>query len=166
MTLIIEDGTGVDNANSYVSIDDCDSYHDGLGNTGWTGDDAVKQSAILRAMAWLESQPWKGRKLDYSNALSWPRADVVDREGYVVPEDEVPDGVVKALCEAALIEIESAGILRPSLERGGQVKSESIDGAVSVTYKDSAPVTTQFYAIQGYLGGLVKSTNMIMVELA
>ncbi len=166
MTLIIEDGTVVKNANSYVSVADVDAYHLDLGNTTWTGTDAVKEAAMLRAMAWIESQSWKGRKTAYENPLSWPRVDVVTREGYTIPEDEVPAPVVKALCEAALVEIESVGALRPALERGGQIKSESIDGAVSVTYRDNAPVTTQFYAIQGYLGGLVKSANMVMVELA
>ncbi len=166
MTLIIEDGSVVENANSYVSIDDCDTYHSNLGNATWTGTDAVKKAAILRAMAWIESQSWEGRKTAYENPLSWPRADVVTRDGYLIPEDEVPIQVVNALCEAALVELESAGALRPALERGGQIKSESIDGAVSVTYKDGAPATTQYHAIQGYLRGLVGSANIIRVEIA
>ena len=43
MTLTVETGAIVANANSYVSIADCDSYHTLMGNATWTGTDAVKE---------------------------------------------------------------------------------------------------------------------------
>lgn len=164
MALTVEDGTVVENANSYVSAADCTTYHTALGNTTWTGTDAAKEAAILRAMEWIESRPWRGVKTDYDNPLSWPRSGVADSDGYAVPEDEVPSGVVKALCEAALIEISDAGALRPSLKRGGEVQSFSIPGVISKTFKSSAPATTTYHTIVGPLRGLVRCSSCVKVE--
>lgn len=166
MALTVEDGSGITGANTYVSLVDCGTYHTNLGNTTWTGTDAAKTSAIYRAMAWLENQPFKGYKYDYDQALEWPRSGVTDRNGYAVGEDEIPPQLVNALCEAALIELASAGALRPALKRGGQVTEQTISGAVSVKYASGAPVTTDYKTLSGLLIGLTKSSNIITVELA
>ena len=166
MALTVEDGTGITGANTYVSLADCATYHTNLGNTTWTGSDAAKTSAIYRAMAWLENQPFKGYKYDYDQALEWPRSGVVDRNGYAVGEDEIPPQIVNALCEAVLVELVSPGALRPELERGGQVIEESISGAVTTKYASGAPATTDYTAISGLLKGLTKSRNIVTVELA
>ncbi len=166
MTLTVETGAIVANANSYVSIADCDSYHTLMGNATWTGTDAVKESAILRAMAWLEARPWKGIKYTYDQSLSWPRSSAVDIDGYTIEVDEVPNGVVKALCEAALLELVTPGSLRPSLERGGMVTSFTLVGVVSESYSGGAPAETVHYTLTGPLKGLLKSSNQIQVQLA
>jgi len=166
MALVVEDGSVVTDANCYVSLADCNEYHFSMGNLNWFAVDEDKEAAMLRAMAWLESQTWKGRKTAYDNPLSWPRADIVDRDGYTVPEDEVPSPVVKALCEAALIELDTPGALRPSMKRGGQLISQSIEGVGSWTYASGAPTETKFQAVSSYLKGLVSGGAIIKVELA
>jgi hypothetical protein len=35
MALIVEDGTGLANAESYVSVADATTYHANIGNTAW-----------------------------------------------------------------------------------------------------------------------------------
>ncbi len=166
MALTVEDGTGITGANTYVSLADCNTYHTNLGNTTWTGTDAAKTSAIYRAMAWLENQPFKGYPVVYEQALEWPRSGVTDRNGYAVEYDDIPPQIIGALCEAALVELVSPGALRPELERGGQVIEESISGAVTTKYASGAPVATDYTAISGLLRGLTKSRNIISVELA
>lgn len=127
------------------------------------GSDAPKEAAILRAMAWLEVRPWKGRKTAYTNPLQWPRADVVDRDGYLVPSDEVPQQVVSALCEAALVEFTESGALAPTLERGGMVASETVD-VISTSYFPGAPAQTQYHAVTQYLGDLVRGGGSVRLE--
>jgi hypothetical protein len=166
MALILEDGSGVAGANTYALLTTVNDYHSALGNDEWFLSTNDPTAAILRAMAWLESQSWKGYKIDYDNALAWPRGGVVDSDGYSVPSDEIPSRVINALCEAAIAEVSTPGSLRPVLKRGGQIASVSVHGAVSVTYKDNAPAETRFMAIQGYLRGLTHSTNIFRVELA
>ncbi len=164
MTLIVEDGSVVENANSYVTLEDCTAYHASLGNEGWV-DVEGQGEAILRAMAWLETQPWRGRKFTYAQPLSWPRVDVA-LDGHSVPDDEVPTAVIRALCEAALIEGETPGALRPALDRGGQVTSFTLVGVMSETYASGAPAGTTYPAITGMLRGLTYGSGNIKVELA
>lgn len=40
----------------YGSVADADSYHQTRGNTGWTGEDAAKQAALIRASAYIEKE--------------------------------------------------------------------------------------------------------------
>jgi hypothetical protein len=164
-TLTVEDGSVVENANSYASIATCNAYHTALGNTAWTGTDAAKEAAILRAMAYLEALTWRGRKYTYEQPLEWPRANVV-LGGYLIETDEVPQKVINALCESALVEIEEANALRPALDRGGQVTSFTLTGVLSETYASGAPAGKTYPAIIGMLRGLTYGSSNIKVELA
>ena len=165
MPIIVEDGSLVDGANSYVSLEKCNEYHATLGNETWTGTDAAKTAAIFRAMAYIEALPWCGYKITYEQPLQWPRADVV-LDGHSVPTDEVPNGVISALCESALLELVEPGVMRPSLDRGGQVTSFSLVGVVSETYASNAPAGTVHQSVVGPLRGLLRGSGMIRVELA
>ena len=49
MALIVEDGTGLANAESYVSVADATTYHTNYGNTAWT--------AIIRSTARVNQEP-------------------------------------------------------------------------------------------------------------
>ena len=162
MALIVETGAVVAGANSYVSLADIATYHSARGNSSWTGADPVKEAAILRAMAFIEARHWKGSKTAYTNPLAWPRADVQDRDGFDVPEDTVPAGVVQALCEAALRELTTPGTLAPDLYRGGRVMSESVD-VISTSFESGAPAGTVFFAVNNALRGLVRSSACVEV---
>ena len=165
MTMIVEDGSVIAGANVYATLAFLDSYHERMGNTAWEEGEG-QEEAMYRAMAWLESRPWNGIKSAYTNPLAWPRLNCYTRDGYLVPSDEVPDQVVNAFCEASLIEHVAPGALRPSLDRGGQISSVSISGAVSVTYSGNAPAATVYSTIEGLVSQFVGSRGIIRVELA
>lgn len=106
MALIVEDGTGLPDAESYVSVTDADEYHSARGNAAWTGSEAVKEQALRRATAYLDGRygrQWPGtRVLGREQRLSWPRVNASDVTGEVIAGTEVPFEVVQATCEAAL----------------------------------------------------------------
>lgn len=159
MTLVVEDGSGLETANSYVSLADCNTYHSDRGNSTWTGADADKEAAIIRGTQYLESHyrtRWNGVRVSRDQGLAWPRYDVVDPDGWDIDSDEVPQEVVSACCEAALRALTTD--MQPDLERGGAVKSETV-GPVSVTYADGASAKTKFTAIDDLLSGLVRSSS-------
>lgn len=158
--LIVETGAVVANANSYVSVADAAAFHTARGNATWTGTDAVKEAAILRAMDYVEGMPWKGQKTAYANPLQWPRLNVVDRNGQDVPADSVPQGVVYALCAAALVELVTPGALAPALARGGMVKRKKVD-VIETEFMDGAPSSTTYPAIMAPLKGLVGAGNVV-----
>jgi len=161
--LTVETGTGVADANTYAAAATVDTYHTNLGNSTWAGDADTKAAAILRAMRFLEGQNWKGTKTDSDYALEWPRTGVVDRNSFELDSDEIPQSLINALCEAALIELVSAGTLRPELSRGGMVQREKVD-VVEIEYQPGAPASTAFGVIIFELRGLLKSTVSVALE--
>lgn len=112
--LVVEDGTGLDNANSYASIADGDTYHSLYGNTTWTdADGSQKATALVHATRYLDLRweffgevvyPDDGGVL--GQALKWPRtnsgASLIDARGNEVGSDEVPQIIIDATLEYAL----------------------------------------------------------------
>jgi hypothetical protein len=164
MSLVVETGSIVSNANTYASLETVTTYHTTRGNSGWLESSEDAEPAIMRAMRWLESRPFVGSPLyvvgsSTGQPLQWPRVAVY-MDGLQWPSDEIPPGVISALCEAALIELEEPGALAATLERGGQVKTEKVD-VLSTTYFEGAPVGTVYQVLQQALSGLVKSGNVV-----
>lgn len=137
MALIVEDGAGRADAESYVSVEDADAYHQKRGNAGWADEEAAKEAALRRATEYLDGAyrtRWLGQAATPTQALAWPRAFARVGQGYL-HSDAVPVAVVRACCEAALRELQSPGSLAPDLYPGERVVSETV-GPLSVDYAD------------------------------
>jgi hypothetical protein len=145
MALTVEDGTGLANADAFVSVEDCDTYCENHGLTDWTSQArspaADDEAAIRRATTWLSSAfTWKGYKLNgRDQALAWPRTDVEDAEGEDVASDEVPAEIVTATCIAAAYERSNPGGLTPNVVLTDRIKAERI-GPISTEYA-SMPIS-------------------------
>lgn len=102
VNLIIEDGTNVPMANSYISLAFADSYAISRNYSTWTTlSDYVKSAAIIKAMDYVDNIfNWRGQKLYRDQPLSFPRKDIVDDDGYD-RTGEIPIQLKKAICEAA-----------------------------------------------------------------
>ncbi len=155
MTIIVEDGTGLANANSYCSEDTLDTYCDDRGITLADGD---AEAALVRATAWIDNTyrtrfaGWQVRLR--AQALQWPRIGVYDLNGIYVATDSVPIEIVQATCEAAIRELTEAGSLAPDLDRAGNIK-ELAAGSVHIVYGANASAQTTFQIIDGVLAGLL-----------
>ncbi len=153
MPLIVEDGTGLPNADSYISVADADTHFADRGITLWaTMQEVEKEQAIRRATDYMEgwySQDWSGSRLTQAQALSWPRQGV-KVDGWYLPTDQVPSLVVKACAEVAFRA--AGGDLNPDL--AAQVKSETV-GPISVTYADGARQKPKYAAIDAMLSSLL-----------
>lgn len=128
MAITVEDGTGKADADALWTLADVDSYHTDRGNSTWTGTDATKEEAIRRATAWLSAHfTWKGRETHgRDQALAWPRAWVVDDDGWPIEQDEIPTEVKHALAEAALRELVTPGFFTPDVTLTDRVKRERV----------------------------------------
>lgn len=75
ITLTVEDGTGLANANSYVSQADADTYFANRANTVWAAaDNDAKAAALIQATQYLDTRyAFKGERLTTTQALAWPR---------------------------------------------------------------------------------------------
>lgn len=160
--LLVEDGSEVTSANSYISLDDADTYFENRGNTAWdAASDTAKEEALLRACDYLDTLNWKGYKAEYENSLEWPRESVDDRNGYAVGNDEIPQKVINAQCEAALLEL-TAGTLTPTLDKDDRIRSEKVD-VIETSYFDDAREKSKFTIIDNLLKGFVESGGSLEI---
>jgi len=104
VTVTVEDGSGVANANSYVTIAEVDAWvltnpHD----TTWTAlTDAAKNGyAVMACRVLNEQMNWDGWQIDADQALDLPRSGMVDKNGNSIDNDEIPTEVKNAQSELA-----------------------------------------------------------------
>lgn len=151
--LIVEDGTNVANANSYISLAGALAYFASIGDESFASKTPLQQSAALvRATygldSWLNGR-WRGRKANVGYAqsgvttpqsLDWPRCGVVDSDGQLVPNNVVPVKVQQAQCLVAKIEL-TTSFIQYSVTRDNSVDSKKI-GPIETKYKNTAPSIT------------------------
>jgi hypothetical protein len=167
ITLIVEDGTLVTGANTFVSLTDCDTYHEEEGNTSWSSATTDNRLvAIVKAARYLDRHykgRWKGTKVDQYQYMPWPRGGVYDADGFAISITCIPPAVKFAQCEAALRLLSSS--MDPDLERGGEIVKEEID-VLSIEYSPDAPAGTVYQVIDSLLSDLIKSNYFHKVVVA
>lgn len=154
MTIIVENGSLVSGANSYISIAEFKNWAEARG-IDYDTDYTIEQQ-IMRAMDYIESLNFKGLKHTETQDLQWPR-DMVLIDGYAVDSDEIPKQLKAALYEAVKLEIEGDSKLSPT---DRETVSESIDG-ISVTYKSSSSMKRSTPALTNALRKLVHSMTAV-----
>lgn len=136
MAFVLEDGSGIANANAYAAVAFVDGYHTDRLNTAWTdiSDTTLKQAAIIKATDYIDYR-WDfigDRKKSFQlQSLKWPRIGAwvrVDEKELL--SDQVPLVVQYACAEYALLAVTLAasegtlGELAPALkvdETGGKI---------------------------------------------
>ena len=146
-TIVVEDGSGKTDSNSYISEAGLTTYATDRGIT-LTGDAAV---LLIQAMDYIEQQPFKGYKLTDDQALQWPRGNVMI-DGYSVGTDEIPVLLQDALCEVAL-GVDAGN--NPLAAEGRSTKREKVD-VIEVEYMDGARNKTYLAAAEAKLHKLLK----------
>jgi len=179
MSLITEDGTGLANAESYISVDDCTTYLNNVGATIWqTISLAEQEQALRRATSYLVGfyrLKWKGRRVIITQALDWPRVGVVledfggsqGRQGmgsyglFQVPFNIVPVEVKNACAELALRA--TMGPLADDLTQNAL--SETV-GPVTVKYDPYSPQRVRYPQIHNAIRVyLLQSSSSSTVNL-
>lgn len=155
--MIVEDGTGLTDSNSYVSVVFADDYFSTRGVSKWeTLSNTEKEQMLIKATDYIDGIfQWKGKKLVSSQALRFPRENLYDYEGGKI--EGVPTAVKQATCEAASL-IADGTILFQTADSNGDVVSEKI-GELAFTYskkQTSSSVTgiTPYDSINTKLRGL------------
>lgn len=160
MALIVEDGTGLANAESYASSAQADAYHLARGNAAWAAV-ADKEGALRRATDYMGQNyrlRWKSYRATGAQRLDWPRAwvEITDApQGYgsigaYYPANAVPEEVRNACMELALLA--SAQDLNPTLQRS--TKQETV-GPISVLYDENSPEYLRFRRVDMMLAPLL-----------
>jgi len=76
MIIVVEDGTGLENANSYASVAEADGYWTVRGNVSWTGSETEKETALIKATDYIDLR-WagllRGFRSTEEQSLEFPR---------------------------------------------------------------------------------------------
>lgn len=183
MALTVEDGTGLANANSFISLAAANAYHAARGNSAWDAlDDAdAKVPALIRATDYIEQmyrERWAGYLRTTTQALAWPRF-AVPIKGFAAvglafghgagvgfgaywPSNAVPVLVQNACAELAARA--AVGELAPDV---GRLKSKTQVGPITVEYVAGTSPHTHYRAIDLALAPLLRgSANSISVVRA
>jgi hypothetical protein len=169
-TFEVEDGTGKSDANAYISTAWADQYwedHDDSNfTTVWTAM-SDPEMAIRMATQYLDSiykERWKGKKKLSTQALSWPRSYVADRNDYTLPNDELPVALMAACAELAIRhENEDEGLF-PDLDEGGIVEAYSVRAgpvSESTRWMTGRSEYKQYSLVDGLLEDLLEPRGMI-----
>ena len=164
MTLTVETGAGIADADAYVDVAYMDTFiEEHIGATAkatWDGLNPAEQERRIReGKTYLDGKyhhRWRGYRAHRTQGGDWPRKSVVDDDGYEVLSTVVPDGVKRASAYATF-----AGIATPLMP------DEKTPGAIGRKLIKAGPVTIdkafgsgqsalpRFSRVDRYLGGLI-----------
>jgi hypothetical protein len=180
MPLIIEDGSGKVDSESFCDVAFADAYHLSMANDAWAA--VVNKEAMLRRAAIYMQQTyrlrWHGTRVSDTQAMDWPRYSVertdsgLWRNGFAVnignlslgsyyASNIVPKEVMQAQAELALKA--SAGELLADVEP--PVASEQV-GPIAVSYFQGATQIKKFVAVDRLLAPFMQNTSNIRMMRA
>ena len=166
MSIVVETGAGLTNADSSCSVAAADAYFTNLGNTSWTGSTSVKEDALKVATQYIELRfgtRWFGVKKTQEQSLSWPRQDVTTRDDFEVSDTSVPTAVVNATAEMALRSIQGdvfmADVSTPGSISEYEVKVGPI--AEKTKYLGGQSSTKAYPKLEAMLADLASALNEI-----
>lgn len=166
MSLIVEDGSCVPNAESYAAVDDADQYFALRGMSAWASlTTDQKEQALRRATDFMVARfrsSWSGCKVKFDQELDWPRASVVIDHTSLVPLDTVPKDIKRACMELALKA--AAG---PLVEDATQKVIQETVGPITTKYDVNSPTTIRYSQVDMMLAPYLRAGgNSAMVKLA
>ena len=163
--MVVEDGTGLTDANSYVSVVFADDYFTARGVSEWAalGTDEKKEQFLIKATDYIDSIfEWNGKREFEHQALRFPRVGLRDYEGAEIKG--IPTCLKQAVCDAALIA--NGTELFQTKSENGAVVSEKI-GDLAFTYANGKGETvtssTLYDSINTKLRGLFKDNSKVKV---
>ena len=181
MSLVVEDGSGLANAESYASVAAVVAYFQKR-NIDLSGIATATMEGYLRLatdyMVGYYREQWKGYRCGFTQALDWPRngVELTDITGgfrgrytgnwpYLVPNNIVPVPVVNACCILAYKASQAdANDLMPDITRDSGPKVEKVD-VIETVFDTSLPIYTLFRSADLQLSAYLTSFGGAGVSL-
>lgn len=167
VSLIVEDGSCVPSANSYVSLDYADKYMRNMGKTSWFSKSEDERKAyLINATLYIDRTysviGWKGRK-KYVNpnkrqALCFPRVELFDKDNIEILG--IPEELKQAVCEAGFIAVTTS--LFTINSASGEVKKKKAE-TLEIEYFSSGESAkgyiSRFSVLDSLLAGFYKTKS-------
>lgn len=159
MALVVTPGAS--DANSYATLEMIADYAVDHGKSFAVSPSAPAEAAARVATQFIDmtyrSRFPGARANGRSQSLEWPRTGAEDQAGNAIGNDEIPQEIIDAVCEAAIRELAKPGSLAPDRKR--KVKSVRA-GSVGVEFDPTAPDAVTFTAIESILSGLLSAGSL------
>lgn len=161
MSLVIEDGTGKSDSQSYLGVTDADAYFTIRGIAAWTGENAEKESALIAATEYIDIR-WGNRlkgdlQFPDTQALLFPRLSIYDAQGRLLTG--IPERLKRATAEYALISLTQE--LMPNIIVADE------DKVLVEESEETGPVKeTKKYQIRTNSGSSFSKADMLMSVFA
>lgn len=170
MSLIVETGAGLADAESYISVADTDAYWADVGDSLWaTLNETEKEQALRRAVRFMKAiyrTKWAGRRVLQTQALDWPRYNVLV-EDLPVPSNTVPQEVRDACAELA-IRAAAGPLLDDADTSSTQIKKDKVGALETEYFQPHVEPAERFLTIgamlQPYFGGAGGSNSIKLVR--
>lgn len=158
MTIVVETGAIVSNANSYVTVAETRAYATARG-VSLSATDTDVEILLIKAMDYLESKRsfFQGSKVSALQALQWPRSGVVIDELDVL-ETTIPNELKQAQIRLA-VEISNGVDVMPT-RSSAFVKKEKTD-VIETEYSEKigTGIQPEMTAVEALLSPLFTATN-------
>jgi hypothetical protein len=130
-TFVVEDGTGIITANSYVSVTDASDILTTNIHAGpeWDAlDTASKERLLAWASRYLDDRvTWRGYRVSETSGLRWPRSGVIDRDGILISSTTIPRQLKVATAEMARYLIETDRSVEQGQDALTRLKADVIE---------------------------------------
>lgn len=151
--LIIEDGTGLSNSESYIDVDFADAYFLKRGITQWASL-TNREQLIVRAMDYIENNyTYQGTKLVPTQSLQFPRL--------INGETVYPIALKNAVCELAL-KANSGDLLQDT----GKTTIREKVGTLEVEYDSNQDDLTSYNYVNKLLAPYLVSTSSFSYSIS
>ena len=171
MSIIIETGEGLTDAESYASVAAADARCASLGVTAWAAfAEDSKEIALRKATLFMAiyRTRWAGRRVYQQQALDWPRYNVAV-DGFILPSTIVPADVVNACIDLAVRAGRGEDLL-PDLDTGSNAIKKDKTGPLETEYfQNTTDARERFVAVDALLApyfGSAGGGNLIKVTRA
>lgn len=154
-TIIIEDGTGKTNANSYATESNLSTYAADRGITIA----GTNSQLLITAMDYIESLDFTGVKNTKEQVLQWPRYGVYI-DGYSFDNDAIPQLLIDAQIEVALA-VDASNDPLSTVDRA--TKMEKLDG-LEVEYMDNSSDAAILRKVNAKLKKLLRASKYSVVR--
>lgn len=159
MSLIIEDGSQVANANSFVTDAEYTTYSTARGLTvGATVSD--REQELIKAVDYLQSveNSLQGYRSSSTQELIYPRQGVT-LYGYVLASDKIPKELKNAQMEAAIYATSGSLLANTT---NNNIKSEKLDTLEVEYFKGGNSTNTQLTRVNAQLRPLLEDADTLV----
>lgn len=165
MALVVEDGSIVTGADSFVTRADFITYAATKGIT--IADEAATDVMLFKAGQYINSKEpnLKGNRVERDQPMAYPRENL-NIEDFNWSSTEIPRQVILAQMELAIDVNDGVDLWNPPTNPNRAVRRERVEGAVEVEYmgNDNAAKVSRDSLSQAIMSVLLRNNGLILLQ--